>query len=163
MINKIEIEMEVPEWEIDTENSTDEQIVLRKIKPPKPKSVTEIPNRNWFIDSHGNIESFNDDIHGNDINNLSTENRAEAFLALMQLVELRDAWNNKQNPEWKYYINNDTTKINEDKYCIKIIEKKLEIIKYHSTKSVLYFKDRETAEEFKNEFEELIWKAEELL
>jgi hypothetical protein len=92
-----EIEIKVPGWEIDIENSTNEKIVLRKIKSPKPKSVTEIPNRNWYIDSSGIIKNLsnNDWSGGDDINNLSTENRAEAFLALMQLVEPRNTWNNK--------------------------------------------------------------------
>jgi hypothetical protein len=56
-------------------------------------------------------------------------------------------------------------KITKTKYCIKILggKKQIEIIEYYSERNVLYFKDRDTAEEFKNEFEELIWRAEELL
>lgn len=52
-------------------------------------SVEEIPNRDWFI--------FNGQAQGILVNkhkeNVSTKERAEAFLALMQLVELRDKWN----------------------------------------------------------------------
>jgi hypothetical protein len=50
-----------------------------------PDSVSDIPNRDWFIDNKGDVfeaKGFSD------INNFSTKERAEAILALGQLLEL---------------------------------------------------------------------------
>ena len=74
-----EILIEAPTgMEVYQENNT---IKFRNIENKLPMSVEEIPNRTWFL-TH-NLEDYK----------LSTKVRAEAFLALMQLVELRDKWN----------------------------------------------------------------------
>lgn len=55
-----------------------------------PDSVKEIPNRNWFIHSCGTVENKKC-IAGKSTNyksNFSTKERAEAILALGQLLEL---------------------------------------------------------------------------
>jgi hypothetical protein len=51
-----------------------------------PESVKDIPNRDWFVNSVGNImqTTFIKDR----LNNVSTKERAEAILALGQLLEL---------------------------------------------------------------------------
>jgi hypothetical protein len=49
-----------------------------------PVSVCDIPDRNWYIDAVGGIIKSKTD----DINNFSTKERAEAILALGQLLEL---------------------------------------------------------------------------
>lgn len=77
-------------------------------------------------------------------NHVSSEKRAKAFLALIQLVELRDAWNKIDGfevenniPEWR---------------------------KYNICKSsCLYFGSRSTRNLFLNTFQELIKEASELL
>ena len=87
-----ELKIEVPEgYQIDKEKSTFEKIVFKEIENKLPMSVQEIPNRNYAIFGSvivkGNRPDLSCDYH------LSTKERAEAFLALMQLVELRDVWN----------------------------------------------------------------------
>jgi len=78
--------------------STFENIVLKKVDEfdHLPKRIEEIKPRGWFIDVNGCVDSFNDTVPIN----LSTKKRAEAFLALMQLVELCEAWNEGWKPDW---------------------------------------------------------------
>jgi len=79
-----EILIEAPTgMEIYQENNT---IKFRNIENKLPMSVEEIPNRNYMVNP--TFKSY-----------VSTNERAEAFLALMQLVELRDAWNGDFDPE----------------------------------------------------------------
>ena len=51
-----------------------------------PESVKDIHKRNWYIDNDGDIQNIPDDT----LNNFSTKERAEAVLALGQLLELAD-------------------------------------------------------------------------
>ena len=48
-----------------------------------PDSVKDIPNRHWYIEAFGNIV----ETKTTDVNNFSTKERAEAILALGQLLE----------------------------------------------------------------------------
>jgi hypothetical protein len=50
-------------------------------------SVKDIPNRDWFITAKGNVDNVSCD----DINQMSTKERAEAILALIQLIEIHAA------------------------------------------------------------------------
>ena len=50
-----------------------------------PESVKEIPNRDWYIEGDGSIDSLD---RCREINHFSTKERAEAILALGQLLEL---------------------------------------------------------------------------
>ena len=50
-------------------------------------SVKDIPNRKWYIDSTGEVVDSDSD----DLNQMSTEERAEAMLALIQLIEIHAA------------------------------------------------------------------------
>ena len=50
-------------------------------------SVKDIPNRDWYIDATGQIEDSDSD----DLNQMSTKERAEAVLALIQLIEIHAA------------------------------------------------------------------------
>ena len=91
----MELKIEVPKgYEIDKEKSTFEKIVFKEIENKLPTSVEEIKTNSkfyYYIVSGGIVEET--PCTSRDKNDLSTKERAEAFLALMQLVELRDAWN----------------------------------------------------------------------
>ena len=63
-------------YEIDKENSTFENIILKPIEVKLPLSVFDIPN-------------------------LDTAKYKDAFEALEQLVHLRDAWNGDWRADWK--------------------------------------------------------------
>ena len=134
-------------FEVDKEKSTFEKIVFKEIENKLPMSVEEIPNRDWFINSVGSIHKYE---NSKSKNHLSTKERAEAFLALMQLVELRDAWNG----DWKADYNNG----NQSKYCV-MIKKGIT----GRTAFSLCFKSGALRDQFAEQFSELIENAKELL
>jgi hypothetical protein len=147
-----QIKIEVPQgYEIDKEKSTFENIILKPIDVKLPLSVDEIPNRFYFIGTYANLVKTECEPTKNQ---LSTENRAKAFLALMQLVELRDAWNGDWRADWKN---------NEIKYCIVKFKYETKIETYENYSEVLYFKTKDLAEKFLAQFEGLINEAKELL
>ena len=127
--------------EVYQENNT---IKFRgKTENKLPMSVQEIPNRNWFL-TH-KLEDYK----------LSTKERAEAFLALMQLVELRDAWNGDFDPE----ISKGEKKLFAiNKYGDTILTSE----GYFSV-GVLYFGKRLLRDKFAEQFKDLIETAKELL
>jgi len=147
-----QIKIEVPQgYEIDKDKSTFENIILKPIENKLPLSVKEIKGRCWFIKDYGEIDCR---LHDDDISNLSTEPRAKAFLALMQLVELRDAWNGDWRADWKDGNN---------KYCILNFNNSIKLDVNVSYSTILHFKKRELAEKFLAQFEDLINEAKELL
>lgn len=119
-------------FEIDKDKSTFEKIVFKEIQNKLPMSVEEIPNRDFYINSHGTINQLAIE-HSN--NGLSTKERAQAFLALMQLVELRDAWNGDSERHEYFFANS----------------------------SVLCFKTAQLRKQFYEQFKDLIDTAKELL
>ena len=123
-----EILIEAPTgMEIYQENNT---IKFRNIENKLPMSVEEIPNRTWFL-TH-NLEDYK----------LSTKVRAEAFLALMQLVELRDKWNG-DSERHDYLLTLDYGKL--------------------KSSELLSFKTSELRNKFEEQFKDLIETAKELL
>ena len=129
---------------------------LKKIE--YPLSVNEIKNRKWYITGSGIIHELEFDFYADrDINNVSTEGRAKAILALTQLLELRDAWNNIDEfaPDWRNY--------SQVKYCIVMEGSKVRIDTFGKMDRVLSFGSFKTAERFLTEFKSLIETAKELL
>ena len=145
-----EILIEAPTgMEIYQENNT---IKFRNIENKLPMSVEEISNRKWVVDARGKVDYSNACV--SDKNNLSTKERAEAFLALMQLVELRDKWNG----DWKA----DYTK-NEIKYVICIVDTVIIKSTVQSLNTILSFKSEQLRDQFAQQFKDLIETAKELL
>ena len=139
-----ELKIEVPEgYQIDKEKSTFEKIVFKEIENKLPMSVEEIPNRKFYITNDSNIVINNNkrvlSTGRSCINQLSTKERAEAFLALMQLVELRDVWNG--DSERHLYL----------------------IYRENKTSNLLSFKTLELRNQFSEQFKDLIEIAKELL
>lgn len=145
-------EVEIPEGhQIDKENSTFEKIVFKKIESDLPDSVEEIQNRNWFVCSSGSVTMMKD----NTINQLSTKERAEAFLALMQLVELRDYVNGDWKADWSDPC--------QTKYTIRCSFDKIFFEYFTLNKKVLHFKSDELRDKFYKKYKKLIETAKELL
>ena len=130
-------------FEVDKEKSTFEKIVFKEIENKLPMSVEEIPNRKFYITNDSNIVINNNkrvlSTGRSCINQLSTKERAEAFLALMQLVELRDVWNG--DSERHLYL----------------------IYSENRTSNLLSFKTLELRNQFSEQFKDLIETAKELL
>lgn len=108
-----ELKIQIPEgYEIDKEKSTFEKIVFKK-KDTKPRSWEEyckqhnttVTNR-YFIDNGADVRvsGWHPDIPSDMLKNtIPSKELAEAFLAMMQLMSLRQAWIGDWEPD--FYMN----------------------------------------------------------
>lgn len=155
-----EMKIQVPEgYEIDREKSTFESIVFKKVE------VKELP-KSWeglkiidgfFVSSLSDIAKIGNNTT-NDENNKNvfpTKEEAEACVALAQLCQLRDRYNDGWKPDWK----NEK----ELKYVIEIFWDNIVKREYECRYKVLAFKTEELRDEFLKNFRELIWIAKPLL
>ena len=154
------IEIEVPDgkkavWK-------DNKVVFEDIKSQFPKTWEEFCEQNmikkseYYLDPSSCILELWDDKRdiSSDRNVLPTRQAAEAHLALMQLHQLRDCYRQGWEPDW----NNDC-----DKYIIVKNRDKYVVFGGNWTNQFLSFQDRKRAEEFLNNFRELIEKAGDLI
>jgi hypothetical protein len=141
-------------YEIDKENSTLEKIVFKKIDD-KPKSWEEyckqqITNgkKGYYIrDTFCDVSEIAwDDCVTTDAwkDVLPSKESAEAFIAMMQLVSLRQAWVGDWKPDWTDF---------SDKWCIVNSRNKLIISNYIHIVTVLSF----PTEKMVNEFMACFW------
>ena len=154
------IEIDVPDGKIAIWK--DNKVVFEDIKPQFPKTWEEFCEQNTikrsecYLDTSSCIIDMWDgkrDI-SSDRNVLPNKQATEAHLALMQLHQLRDCYREGWEPDW----NNDCNKYiivkNRDKYVV---------FGGNWTNEFLSFQDRERAEEFLNNFRELIEEAGDLI
>jgi hypothetical protein len=161
-----ELKIEVPQgYEIDKEKSTFEKIIFKKIKAELPKTWDEFCEQNpiekseFFINTLSCIESINKPSYRfrqkiSDKILLSTKEDAKAHLALIQLHRLRDIYRQGWKPNW-----NDKN----DKYCINYDEGIIRIYTIWYSQCFLSFQSKEIAEQFVENFKDLIEKAKELI
>lgn len=159
-----ELKIEVPQgYEVDKEKSTFEKIIFKKIKVELPKTweefceQTPIKNLEFFINPFSGINgrSYQSRQRNADRNLLSTKEDAEAYLALIQLHRLRDIYRQDWKPDWS----NEYQKKHVIEYRINTF--KIDVL--YSTQCFLSFQSQEIAEEFFNNFKDLIEKAKELI
>lgn len=149
-MNTKKLKINIPEgYEIDRENSTFEEIVFKKKVDHfsrLPKTWEEYCRLNHLKDSfspvYGNCSA--ESSHTGSYDEFHTKERAEQFIALGRLLQLRDYWVG----DWK--INSDN---------IYVIYKNVIIATVHNNDFPLAFPTREMAKEFKNCFEDLIKEA----
>ena len=154
------IEIEVPDGKMAVWK--DNKVVFEDIKPQFPKTWEEFCEQNTikrsecYLDTSSCIIDMWDgkrDI-SSDRNVLPNKQATEAHLALMQLHQLRDCYREGWEPDW----NNDCNKYiivkNRDKYVV---------FGGNWTNQFLSFQDRERAEEFLDNFHELIEQAGDLI
>ena len=161
------IEIEVPDgkkavWK-------DNKVVFEDIKPQLPKTWEEFcynndrkPNE-AFIDNSSEIRLITEQHERKsfcDQNILPNKQTAEAHLALMQLHQLRDCYRQGWTPDWK----DDTTKY-VLKNCYHPATKYIEptIINAVYRHNFLAFPTFKLAEEFLNNFRDLITQAGDLI
>lgn len=150
----------IPEgFEIDNDKSTFEEIVFKPTKNKYPLSVMELPCKGFYIGEKSEIKSinFSFDKRSMDKNLVSTKRRAEAILALIQLVELRDEYNKIDGfvADWKDSCQN--------KYAIEFFSDNINIIRYVNTNRVLHFGSKQTCDLFLVTHRKLIETAKELI
>lgn len=108
------------------------------------------------MDSNSKVDVFKGCFAKEETKNVfPTRAEAEACLALSQLCQLRDRYNDGWKPDWK----NEK----ELKYVIEIFWDNIVKREYECRYKVLAFKTEELRDEFLKNFRELIWIAKPLL
>lgn len=142
-----EIKIEVPQgYEIDRQKSTFEKIIFKKI-PENPKTweeYCELTKGNTSNYANATTLMVNKDRYTGAYNEFTTKERAEQFIALGKLLQLRDYWVG----DWKRNSDN-----------IYIIYKNVIMAAVHNSDFPLTFPTREMAKEFKDCFSDLIKEA----
>lgn len=159
-----EVKIKIPKgYVIDKENSSFECIKFKKIgKKELPETWEEFCNNypikegEFFVDSDSEIQEFMEGKRDpvEDANILPNKEYAEAILALCQLIQLRDYYNEGWQPDWKTF---------EAKYCIYIEQNKVQLNMVYGISYLLAFKTQKIRDEFYLHFRNLIEKAKILL
>ena len=157
------IEIEVPDgkkavWK-------DNNVVFEDIKSQFPKTWEEFCEQNMIKKSEYYLDPFSCILElwdnkrdiSSDRNVLPNRQAAEAHLALIKLHQLRDCYRQGWKPNWE----DDST----PKYCIYCVnkEQKFAIDRFYERREFLSFQSRKLAEEFLNNFRELILQAGDLI
>ena len=151
--------IEIPEgFELKKVSDTEYKIVKKEKVLPKTWEefceLNPVKDAERFIASSSRICSFNDirdreRNEDNDRNIIPSEEKAEAILALCQLIQLRDCYNDGWKPNW--YIRDDKPVIYPH-----IGEFKTELNTVSAR--ILTFKSSELRDKFLNNFKDLIEK-----
>jgi hypothetical protein len=170
-----ELKINVPEgYEIDRENSTFECIKFKPIKNGLPKTWEEFceitpKSGEYFIGVGSKIIPFSRwngaKRYQEDKNVLPNKETAEAMLALCQLIQLRDCYNDGWKPDWS---KTNPTKVwwnisGISKYTIYFNENQITRGSETSRQQILAFKTEELRDQFLENFRDLIETAKPLL
>ena len=142
-----ELKIEVPQgYEIDRQKSTFEKIVFKKI-PENPKTWEEYCELTKGIPSfYSTLNGVDTNKYSGEYNEFTTKERAEQFIALGKLLQLRDYWV-KGYSEFRYAVYGD--RLDGTAICDWC----------ENTNHPLMFPTKEMAKEFKDCFEDLIKQA----
>lgn len=160
-----EMKITPPEgYMIDEERSTIYNIVFKK-KDKLPATWEEFCEQNPFKQEEFFVSAFSqirpsirtgsERVLNKDENLLSTKEDAKAHLALIQLHRLRDVYRQGWVPNYKEVLT--------VKYAIKFVNNALFIIQTNTVNNFLTFQSKEIAEQFLENFEDLILEAKELI
>ena len=159
-----ELKIQIPEgYKIDKENSTFEKIVFKK-KDTKPRSWEEycknFKGQYYYIqDNRDNIAtSFTPDGYGLVSaykNYIPTKELTEAFLAMMQLMSLRQAWIGDWKPDWSSRYSSN--------YCVVGVGDCFDVCILGKCRHALSFPTIEMATDFMDCFKDLLKVAKPLL
>ena len=139
-------------YEVDKKKSTFEEIVFKKIENSLPMSWEELGViEGSFVSSNSII----DDLcmtNAVDINQnlFPTKEEAKAMLAMAQLCQLRDRWNDGWKPDWE-----DGTV----KYCIVSFKNVVYKDSYYNTSTPMAFETEELRDKFMETFKDLLEEA----
>lgn len=152
-----EMKIQVPEgYEIDRENSTFENIVFKKVENELPKSWEDLYEvGGWFVDFQSKVVTSGSMRTADSVKNrFPTKEEAEACIALAQLCQLRDRYNDGWKPDWKK---------DNDKYTIIYSSDKIDTSFSVYSQRILSFKTVELRDKFLENFRGLIETAKPLL
>ena len=146
-----ELKITIPEgYEIDKDNSTFEKIVFKK-KNTKPRSWKEYLELNTGFDGAGidwncgGVQTTGLHHRGKAI---VPTHLAQPFIAMMQLMSLRQAWIGDWKPNW--------TCGHSDNYCIIGAGDRFEMCIFRQCGRALSFPTKEMTEDFMNTFKDLL-------
>lgn len=151
----------IPEgYEIDKEQSTERQIVLRKIENKSARSWKEYCEKMKGKESYYcNFTSVKIDSSHFGLEPLVTEfdnlEDTVAFTALGKLLKLRKDWIGEWKPDWTNGL--------QAKYVIKVQKNKITCVTNWCVNCSMSFPTVEMCEEFYNCFKDLLEKAKELI
>ena len=157
-----ELKITIPEGqEIDWQESVKQEKIVFKKKDTKPRSWEEYCNNFsgelFYFSNRNSIESVvtSDGMSYTAKDYLPSKELAEAFLAMMQLMSLRQAWIGDWKPDWRseYSYN----------YCIIDGGGSFEICILNQCIYALSFPTNDMAEDFMNTFKDLLEVAKPLL
>ena len=153
------IEIEVPDGYKAVYNEDTQRVEIVKVGLPKTWEEfcgdNPIKKNEYFIDEYGEITYAAEKHRATNLKNiLPNKKTAEAFLALMQLVQLRDCYRQGWKPNWK----EKTVKQN-----IICFEGVLGTDWSINVQYVLSFQSKEIRNEFLENFKDLIEQAKELI
>lgn len=121
--------------------------------------INPIKRREAYINMSSNISTYDENNEYKrdadaDKNILPNRRYAEAMLALCQLIQLRDCYNEGWQPDWKSDFLKHTIHYSEDK---------LQALSAYKSKQILTFETEELRDEFLKNFKDLIEIAKPLL
>lgn len=152
-----EFKIQAPEgYEIDKGNSTFEKIVFKRKE--LPKSWEDLMTvKGYCVSTYSKIEDCSEEFYTykENKNIFPTKEEAEACLALAQLCQLRDRYNDGWKPDWEY----------EEEVKFNIFYSRNSIVKStcYMSNTVLVFKTEELRDKFLENFRDLIEVAKPLL
>jgi hypothetical protein len=153
-----ELKIQVPEgYEIDRENSTFENIVFKKVEKELPKSWEDLMTvKGYCVSTFSKIEDCSEECYTykENKNIFPTKEEAEACLALAQLCQLRDRYNDGWKPDWDD---------GGEKHCVYFHDNEINSAYTYSSHRVLTFKTQELRDKFLENFKDLIETAKPLL
>ena len=145
---------------IDLENSdlSVGKIVFKKKENELPTKWEDLVIvKGYYLDSNCFIRRYGDEPTNSNKNIFPTKEEAEACLALSQLCQLRDAYNEEPLADWCDWRDGAT------KYSIEFYDNEITTFNYKCTRKVLTFKTKKLIDKFVKNFRELIEIAKPLL
>ena len=150
------MKIQVPEgYEIDKEKSTFEKIVFKRKE--LPKSWEDLMTvKGYCVSTYSKIEDCSEEFYTykENKNIFPTKEEAEACLALAQLCQLRDRYNDGWKPNWDD---------GGEKHCVYFHDNEINSAYTYSSHRVLTFKTQELRDKFLENFKDLIETAKPLL
>lgn len=157
-----ELKITIPEGqEIDWQESAKQEKIVFKKKDAKPRSWEEYCKQHkgsyYFISSEAGVNIVGCKYSSNELvaldpkmskHTLPTEELAEAFLAMMQLMSLRQAWVGDWQPDWSNF--------DEDKWCVVNHTNAPIVGIFGNASRPFSFPTKEMAEDFMNTFKDLL-------
>lgn len=160
MKQAIKIEIEVPEGYKAEYNEETQKVEVVRIELPKTweEYCKQNPIVDWeyFINERSEIDEIRKRERNplTDMSTIQLREMAEAFRALMQLIQLRDCYRQGWTPDWKDEKN---------KFSIEIIDGEITTYWDNRRSRILSFQSIEVRDEFLNNFKDLIEQAKELI